>query len=372
MSEEFFLMNKDSKLASLKVSMNKVYIDNIYLDTPQYLYNIDAFIGSRLTPVSRANISALLKQAQIVNQKEFMEITRAISLTDTFWVNSSSNPTTWSKVNPYKNRFSRIISDIALNYNYTGGFLRSPSPEYTVDGSADKCWKRENGEIFLYKTDGERWSGLAGLRPYCEYYATQVAAQLGIHNFIKYGISFGKTVNGYIKPYARSKIFTSEQFGYVPIAYTKYCDMELTELYKTLDDSGRLTLREMLLFDSIIVNFDRHQGNYGLMFDTNNFDVIGMAPVFDQDCSLGALLSIQYKTKNEAYKELITTRLPKTNLGGYIKQARMSLTSELKQNMINMYPFHFKRLPKEVDLEDERIEFMEYIVNMQIKAILGR
>ena len=36
-----------------------------------------------------------------------------------------------------------------------------------------------------------------------------------------------------------------------------------------------------------------------------------------------------------------------------------------------MYPFHFDRLPKEIDLEDERIEFMEYIVNSQIKAILG-
>ena len=39
-------------------------------------------------------------------------------------------------------------------------------------------------------------------------------------------------------------------------------------------------------------------------------------------------------------------------------------------NMKNMYPFHFDRLPRDIDVEDERIKFMEFIVNSQIKAIL--
>lgn len=35
-----------------------------------------------------------------------------------------------------------------------------------------------------------------------------------------------------------------------------------------------------------------------------------------------------------------------------------------------MYPFHFVRLKTNVDLDDRRIAFMEYIVNNQIKRIL--
>ena len=71
----------------------------------------------------------------------------------------------------------------------------------------------------------------------------------------------------------------------------------------------------------------------------------------------------------EAYIEALRKQ-PRTELGGYIKQARMSLTDELISNMKNMYPFHFDRLPRDIDVEDERIKFMEFIVNSQIKAIL--
>lgn len=368
----FILMNKDFKVAELKIIGNDAFISVVYSNIPEYINDVTSWLNSRTPPIGRRNVLAILKQAQINSFAEYLSVTKAISLTDTFWVQDTDNSITWDRISPYRNRLSRIISNIALNCEYHGGELRSPSPDYTVDGSVDKCWKRLKDGIYLFKTDGEKWSGITGNRPYCEYYACQVAEQLGVKHNVQYGITVKKTANGCLKPYTYCRAFTNEKYGYVPIAYTKYTYTPLIELYKLLSSNDRLLFREMLLLDSIIVNFDRHEGNYGFLFDTDSLKLVGMAPIFDNDCGLGPYMSLKSASIAEAYEELIKTRQPKTDLGGYIKQARMSLTQELVSNMKNMYPFHFDRLPKEIDLEDERIEFMEYIVNNQIKAILGR
>lgn len=366
----YILMNKDRAIAKLEINQRKVFISEVLGPVPEFIGNVTDWIDGRVPPIGRYNIMMLLKQAQINGLPEYLDVTKAISMTDTFWVQNTDKPITWDRISPYENRLSRIISEIALNCNYVGGQLRSPSPDYTVDGSVDKCWKRINGNIYLFKTDDECYTSKAGLRPYCEYYSSQVARQLGLHNYVRYGITVHKTDSGFNKPYVYCRAFTSEKFGYVPIDSTKYRHITIVELYKLLNSFGKNTLREMLLLDSIIINFDRHGGNYGFIVNNDTFELVTMAPIFDNDCSLGALMSIKGMTNEQAYQELLKNRKPKTELGGYIKQARMSLTDELISNMKNMYPFHFDRLPRDIDVEDERIKFMEFIVNSQIKAIL--
>lgn len=370
----FELMNKDNKLADLEVNRSRAYITAVKGDMPGFIGDITDWIDRRTSPIGRANINSLLKLAGIRDKIEYLKVTHCISLTDTLWVREIGSSITWDKVSPYRNRLSRIIAEVALNCEYKGiGNLRSPSPEYTLDGSADKCWKRENGTVYLYKTTGEKWSGITGNRPYCEYYACQVAKQLigDRLDYVRYNIKVAKTREGRLKAYAKCPIFTSEKYGYLPIDESKYWKYSFSELDHMMDTRSRIILREMLLLDSVILNHDRHGGNYGFLFNNDSYRIVGMSPIFDNDCSLGYGVSLNSKSIEEAYN-IASNLQPRTELGGYIKQARMSLTQELVSNMKNMYPFHFDRLPKEIDLEDERIEFMEYIVNNQIKAILGR
>lgn len=370
----FELMNKNNKLANLEVNRSKAYITDVSENIPGFIGNITDWIDRRTSPIGRANINMLLKLAGIRDKIEYLRVTHCISLTDTLWVRELGSNITWDKINPYKNKLSRIIADIVLNNNYRGiGDYRSPSPQYTLDGSADKCWKRENNTIYLYKTTGERWSGIVGNRPYCEYYACQVARQLigDSSDYVRYGIKVSKTHEGYNKAYVKCPIFTSEQYGYLPIDESKYWKYSFNTLDRIIDAKSRIILREMLVLDSIILNHDRHGGNYGFLFNNDTYRIVGMAPIFDNDCSLGHDISVQSNTISEAY-ELACTKQPRTELGGYIKQARVSLTDALISSMKNMYPFHFDRLPPDIDLEDKRIEFMEYIVNTQIKSILGR
>lgn len=367
----FILMNKDTKLADLEKIGNRFVITRVYNKIPEFIDDVDAWVSNRTSPVGRRNIIELLKAAQIKGVTEYADISKCISLNDTFWVNSSEHSTTWDKISPYRNKLSRIISNMAIDLEYIGGDLRSPSPDYTVDGSIDKCWKRMNGKIYLYKTGGECWSDLAGKRPYCEYYAQQVALALGIPDYVKYGITISKTKSGFLKPYVYCQTFTNEKYGYVPIGRTVYDRLSYEDLYRKLSTKDKMTFRGMIILDSIIMNFDRHTGNYGFVFDTDNYNLTGLAPVFDNDCSLGALQSVQDISLDEAYKEL-SKKQPAMELGGYKKQASYVMNKYYADKIRQMYPFKFKRLPKDVDVSDKRMAFMEHIVNSQIRAIFSR
>ena len=370
----FTLMNKDVKIAELYVTDSKTSITKVFGRMPQGLDDIQTWIDRRTSPFIRKNIEILLKYNNIHNKQEFLFRLRAISLNDTLWVNNSYNSTTWDKVSSYRNRLSKIISQVALDCSYTGGNLNFPSPDYKLDGTADKCWKRVNGEICLYKTDGEKWSGITGNRAYCEYYASQVAEQLGLLSYTKYNLKSKMSDSGCIKAYAISKLFTSEEIGYLPIGNTKFDYIGLEELDQLMNNStrSRIILREMLVLDSIIANFDRHSGNYGFLVNNDTFNIMGMAPIFDNDCSLGPYTSLHNKTIDKAYNEAIS-KAPKTVIGkgGYIEQAKWAMTDKLRNNIKNMYPFKFNRIGGAYDLEEERLNFMEFIVNSQIKRIVN-
>lgn len=367
----YVLMNKDRPIAELCCINRKFVITRVLDNIPTFIGEVDEWVSSRLSPIGRWNIQRLLKLAQIKDQVEYVDISKAISFTDTLWVNNTDIPTTWDKISPYRNRLSNIISRVALDFEYTGGKLRSPSPDYTVDGSVDKCWKRVDGKIYLYKSDGECWSDKAGKRPYCEYYAQQVAEALGIPDYVKYTMNFGKTNDGFIKPYVICEAFTDERTGYIPLGRTKLDRLELPQLFNMLDARSQQNFRGMIILDSIIMNVDRHDGNFGFLINNDNFKIKGLAPIYDNDCSLGSLMSIQDKTIEESYQELRKFH-PKTELGGFIPQARKFMNKYYADKIRQMHPFKFKRLPKDVDVSDKRMAFMEYIVNSQIRAIFAR
>lgn len=370
---QYELMNKNQKIALLHVGKYSAYISEIYGYIPGNIGNIYEWIDSRTSPVGRENINILLKLADIRDKAEFLRVTHAICLTDTLWVRELGSSMKWEKVSPFTNNFSRIMSNIVLDGICKPGNLRSPSPDYTVDGTADKCWKRENSKIYLYKTSGERWSGITGNRPYCEYYANQVADALieDKRHFVPYRIKVSITRQGHKKAYVYCPIFTSENRWLIPYCNSAYREYRLDELDEKVlkNDRDKLILREMLILDSLILNYDRHDANYGILADANTYKILGLAPIFDNDCSLGNFVSLQsVNNVHEAYLEALKKK-PRTEMGDYIDQAKWAMTSKLKQRIRSMYPFRFKRINKRYDLEDERIQFMEYIVNSQIKAI---
>ena len=65
----------------------------------------------------RENLTELLDTMQIKTLRDFLDITLALSVTDTFWVKSVDSDLTWDKISPYAHCFNPVVADIALNGN---------------------------------------------------------------------------------------------------------------------------------------------------------------------------------------------------------------------------------------------------------------
>lgn len=244
------------------------------------------FIRDRRAPSNRAFIDGLFNQ--IGNSIEsYLEITLGLSLTDTFWFKRCDSGVTWGEVSLYRNKFNEVIS----NYAFTGTGLHgmrveTPSPEFSTDGALPKCWIKTDA-VYLIKGGTEGYAN-AGREPYMEYLASKVAEVMEL-NAIKYEVAKYKG-----RAVSKCKLFTSESRSYFSFAkvmgreagvYPIWNTKEIFELYKKLGFLKQLC--EMIVFDGIVCNSDRHLGNFGFLVDSDTLDVIEPAPIFDNGMSFG-------------------------------------------------------------------------------------
>lgn len=82
------------------------------------------------------------------------------------------------------------------------------------------------------------------------------------------------------------KLFTSEQESFVP-AYVAYPFQKPQEFLRNAKDSSFYEpLLDLLVFDAVIANQDRHFGNFGFIRDNASGELLRMAPIFDNGMSL--------------------------------------------------------------------------------------
>lgn len=48
----------------------------------------------------------------------------------------------------------------------------------------------------------------------------------------------------------------------------------------------REPFNDLMIFDALVYNIDRHMNNYGFLVDNDTFKIEGMAPIFDNGCGL--------------------------------------------------------------------------------------
>ena len=96
--------------------------------------------------------------------------------------------------------------------------------------------------------------------------------------------------------YSWCDIFTSEKLGYLLMDMSTYRKESLESMIKHMPDAT-YSFREMLLLDSIVLNYDRHMGNYGFMVDNDTFRIVRIAPIFDFDHCLGDYISLQSNSR---------------------------------------------------------------------------
>lgn len=206
---QYMLMNKDTAILSFLCARNE-------FDEPEFselewhvLYRpigyktLAGFLKGRRAPKQRKNIQQLLERYGCDDLEGFLRVTHAVSLNDTFWVKQADSGLRWSQVSLYENEFDQLISEAAFDGSMSSSSLSTTSPEFGTDGNYAKCWVREDGDIYLYKTGSYQYE----VEPLSEFIATQLAEAL-CPKYAAYDLDFYRE-----KLISKCALFTSERYG---------------------------------------------------------------------------------------------------------------------------------------------------------------
>ena len=326
------------------------------------------WLRHRTIPNNRAYVHNFLSKCglNINRPMTIIRVSKGLSLNDCYWVVEEGFDGTYDKFNLYENRFSQVLALIA--FTGYGSSIRTSfasCPEFTTNGMLPKCWRRIDGKILLYK-GGTSGASNTGNEPYSEYYAYQIAEILGV-NAVRYGLSKWKN-----ELCSTCELFTSKKYSYMPVGrlVTSGGMMAVRQYYENLGQVFISALNDMLVFDAVIINTDRHFGNFGFMIDNNTNKIVAPAPLFDHGNSLLNFAGRDDLENNENLKKYADTLLPCV-YDDFIKIAKKAITQKHREGLRKLLKFKFKKNSK-YNLPDQRLKMLEIQIPESARILLEK
>lgn len=325
---------------------------------------LSKWLKSRVIPKNREYVDQILARSGLSHNDimGIINVCKGLSLNDSYWVVEKGFEGKFADYNLYQNNFTRTLALIA----YTGygsnskkGF--TSSPEYTTNGMLKKCWRRDKGKIYLFK-GGTSGAANTGNEPYSEYYAAQIAEAMGLHH-ISYNLSKWKGTLC-----STCELFTDIDTSFVPI-YKFNQGSSLTETANYLKSLGQEFYDEfadMMIFDALICNTDRHAGNYGLLVDNKTNKPIRFAPIFDNGLSLFNYAMADDLADVDGYAK---TRYPAYDAVSYEEIVKAFISDRQKAQLRKLINFKFKKHSK-YNLPSERLKVIEGFIQRRVQSFL--
>ncbi len=347
------------------LSVEILEIDNRYkslfpIDLDPKNNGLLQWLKRRVIPKNRAFVESFLAKLglSVNDTKGIINICKGLSLNDCYWIVDETFDASFEKYNLYENRFDRILSTIA--YTGYGDTIRSDfasTPELTTDGMLAKCWRRINGKITLYKT-GTTGAANTGNEPYSEFYAFQIAKTMGL-NAVEYKLSKWKG-----QLCSTCELFTNQKLSYIPTGRIVTGWGAVIEYYKQLGESYYESLIDMLIFDAVICNVDRHFSNFGLIVDNKTNQIVNTAPIFDNGLSLFNYAMADDLEDIDAYAK---TRLMATSQD-FITFAKEVISKEQKKKLRLLINFKFKKHSR-YNLPPKRLKIIEEFIQKRVQEL---
>lgn len=331
------------------------------------------WLDKRKAPKNRQFVEKILHSiGDTENPLYYVDITHALSLNDAFWVTNDLFDEKWEDFNLYQHPFNEILSQIAFTgYSKKISGVIS-SPEFTSNGAMKKFWSNRDDGIYLIKGDDvfSREDGRS--QATMEFYAKQIAEKLGF-NYIDYDLEEFKHRNGNKEIVCKCKLFTSEDIGFVnAYDFFKANDLDLKEespsnivtQSKMAKIYGLEKYQDLMIYDAIILNKDRHLGNFGYLIDNNTGEFLKPAPIFDNGISL--LLGAA-----KGDMEKLTSYLQEQSLSylNFNTQVKYFLQKRHLPKIKSLLNFSFTKHPKH-NLDDYVLDKMNKMIHIQAKRIL--
>lgn len=368
----YLLMNKNKTVAAFDKKPATAFSDEVLFyevermgKLPFGFDDINTWLDSRKSSKHNAHLQKLMRQMGCDDNKGFIRATHAATINDTFWIKSDREGLTWEQISLYSNQFTEMISRLAFEgVGLYASDFSSTSPELACEGSFRKCFRKEGtcgtfgSDIFIYKRGNEYGQGL---EPYCEMLASEIAAVISPDHYVPY-----HTVLLHNKLASKCNLFTNEQYGYA--SFSKLMKARnLQDVFDYFESIGASqTFREMLVVDSLCFNQDRHAGNYGVLFDNDTLEIVGMAPVFDLNLSMLPYVSMaDFENIGDKLFEYAPV------LGDdFTRIGQMAMNDTLRERVRTICDFSFTFRGDEV-FTPERITAMEAIIRKQAAALLS-
>lgn len=326
------------------------------------------WIKHRTIPKNRAYVHNFLSKCGLNANRpmNIIKVSKGLSLNDCYWVVEEGFEGTFEKYNLYDRRFSKILALIAFTgYGSSIRTSLASCPEFTTNGMLPKCWRRNEGTIKLYK-GGTSGTSNTGNEPYSEYYAVQVARILGV-NAIEYGLSKWEG-----RLCSTCELFTSKEYSFLPVGriVTSGGMNAVEKFYEELGEEYVKALHDMLVFDAVICNTDRHFGNFGFLIDNKTNKIVSPAPLFDHGNSLFNYAGVDDLESDQKFAAYADTLLPCV-YDGFIGTARKVLTQEHREGLRRLLDFRFKRHSR-YNLPARRLKLIENQIQKRVKELLAK
>lgn len=346
-----------------------VWIDNNHL-FPLDLKKVNgdsllSWIKHRSIPKNRAYVNNLLNimGLSINRPLDIICKSKGLSLNDNYWIVEEGYDGSFKDNNLYDNHFSRVLSEIAFTGDGSSRNLITSSPEYTTNGMLPKCWRRVNGTVYLYKGATSGFSN-TGYEPYSEYYAYQIAEKLGI-KAVEYNLSKWKG-----NLCSTCKLFTGKDESYIPVGrlITSGGYETAKKYYEELGGEYLDSFKEMIVFDAIISNTDRHFGNFGFLVDNKTNKIMKPAPLFDHGNSLLSLIGPDRLSDEKKVIDYVDNLYPCV-YDDFIIEARKCLSPKLKKKLIGLQNIKLKKHPR-YNVDSNRLAMIEKAIQYRIGQLL--
>lgn len=357
----------DTKISEKAIQRVVVFDDNLPKGIKQsdLAISLKSWIENRKIPENRKFVKNVISSYGEQGKNDFMAYVRvslALSLNDTFWITPADQSYKWSRYNLYDNKFDEALALVAFSgiSHKVSGF--TSSPEYTTNGMLKKCWHREQDGIYLYKGASEIYAN-GGKEHYTEFYMAQVAKTLGFE-CVEYDLT-----KFHDELVSSCKIFTSQKEGYIPIYYflseseKKLRASELINAIAKIYDKEKLA--DLLLFDAIVYNTDRHLGNFGMIVDNDTLKPIRPAPIFDNGLSMiNSLTKFELDNIGEAMAE--TTSFFRYD---FDTQLNLAVSDRHLEPLEKLTKFEFEKHPR-FNLSDDWLEPIQNHIQNRAKLAI--
>ena len=348
--------------------VSDLHIDNreylplsvVHSDSPSGA--LQKWLDNRSVSANRQDIAFMLAAYNVETASALSFKSLGLNLSDQYWFKPEGADFGWHDVNLFENEFCEQVFRTMAD---TG------KPSYTPDSSSNgdlpKFWKIEQGKRVLYKEGSAPFDQ----QPYNEVFAARLLEVLELPH-VNYTL-----VQDEERAYSVCETFVTTATEYVPA-------LEILNAVPKLNHENsyqhffrcaealsipvsRQEVDDMLLFDYLINNADRHYGNFGFIRDVQTRKFLGMAPIFDNGNSLWYLqLNKRMKLKDQPAKPFRDTHVEQMKLLGRSAVHWDRLTeSWLRQMVEDIYSRN--------DLFDtERLDNLVYNIGVVLQRIMTR